>query len=146
MQLLCFLTGSIEHPFLLSDNRHYVFYLWRKLLKPFRYYLIPLYAFCIQNMVQTIGIHIRLPNLTFSYGSSADLQSHILDRYHFDVGSVALNRVSIFPHPVFTLPLASCAANYKPTTTGTFGIFNIECSNLVHVSLSPIRMGTRTKC
>lgn len=25
---------AIEHPFLLADNRHYVFYLWRRLLKP----------------------------------------------------------------------------------------------------------------
>ncbi|KAI9099320.1 alpha-2-glucosyltransferase Alg10 [Phlyctochytrium arcticum] len=35
---------TIEHPFLLSDNRHYPFYLYRRLLKPFRYALSPVYA------------------------------------------------------------------------------------------------------
>ena len=26
--------GSLEHPFLVADNRHYTFYLWRKVLGP----------------------------------------------------------------------------------------------------------------
>lgn len=35
------------HPFLLADNRHYAFYVWRRVLNPFpsaRYVLAPLYV------------------------------------------------------------------------------------------------------
>lgn len=34
---------TIAHLYLLSDNRHLTFYLWRKIIDPFRYHLIPLY-------------------------------------------------------------------------------------------------------
>ena len=38
---------SIEHPFLLSDNRHYSFYLWRRIYKlhpAVKYLLAPIYV------------------------------------------------------------------------------------------------------
>lgn len=35
---------TIEHPFILADNRHYTFYLWRRVLRPPRgYFLVPIY-------------------------------------------------------------------------------------------------------
>lgn len=35
---------TVEHPFILADNRHYTFYLWRRLLRPPRgYLLVPVY-------------------------------------------------------------------------------------------------------
>lgn len=43
--LLCLQWGSVSHPFLLSDNRHYTFYVWRRLLsKPIiRFMMSPFY-------------------------------------------------------------------------------------------------------
>lgn len=38
--------SSVAHPFLLADNRHYAFYIWRRILNPYplaRYLLTPLY-------------------------------------------------------------------------------------------------------
>lgn len=46
---------SIAHPYLLADNRHYPFYLWRKVIAShwiMKYLLVPLYVyswFCIFN-------------------------------------------------------------------------------------------------
>ncbi|KAK0535019.1 glucosyltransferase [Tilletia horrida] len=40
---------TIEHPFLLADNRHYAFYIWRRIVKahPYaRYALAPVYVVC----------------------------------------------------------------------------------------------------
>lgn len=39
---------SIAHPYLLADNRHYPFYLWRKIIKghwSMKYLMVPLYVF-----------------------------------------------------------------------------------------------------
>lgn len=52
MGLLClaFLAvrmGTLVHPFILADNRHYTFYIWRKVLGATiysTYYMVPLYA------------------------------------------------------------------------------------------------------
>ena len=43
---------SYEHPYLLADNRHYVFYLWRKVLgRPvLRYLISPIYLYSIWSM------------------------------------------------------------------------------------------------
>lgn len=35
--------GWFEHPFLLSDNRHFTFYLWKYLFRPYRLHLLPIY-------------------------------------------------------------------------------------------------------
>ncbi|KAL4578832.1 hypothetical protein LXL04_014963 [Taraxacum kok-saghyz] len=49
--IICFLSVhyfSIAHPYLLADNRHYPFYLWRKIINSHwstRYLLIPLYVY-----------------------------------------------------------------------------------------------------
>ncbi|KAJ2158962.1 glucosyltransferase [Coemansia sp. RSA 552] len=49
---------TIEHPFLLSDNRHYTFYLWKDIFRrypPARYLAIPLYlysAVAVQRAIQ----------------------------------------------------------------------------------------------
>lgn len=41
--------NTLVHPFVLADNRHYVFYIWNRFLRreAFRYILIPVYAFSL---------------------------------------------------------------------------------------------------
>lgn len=39
--------GWFEHPFLLADNRHYTFYLWKYLFRPYRLHLLPAYLLSI---------------------------------------------------------------------------------------------------
>lgn len=46
-------NGTIAHPYLLADNRHYTFYLWKNVLGPsvlFRVGLAPLYAACVYEL------------------------------------------------------------------------------------------------
>jgi alpha-1,2-glucosyltransferase len=42
--------GTLAHPYLLADNRHYTFYLWKDVLGPLRAALAPLYAVCAYEM------------------------------------------------------------------------------------------------
>ncbi|KAI8904378.1 alpha-2-glucosyltransferase Alg10 [Gorgonomyces haynaldii] len=49
---------TFEHPFLLADNRHYTFYIWRYFLKTRRLLLVPLYAIAGFYLTRTIS---RLP-------------------------------------------------------------------------------------
>ncbi len=50
---------TIEHPFLLADNRHYTFYLWRLFQRPLlrmqpRFALVPLYVFTLYAWAQAL--------------------------------------------------------------------------------------------
>ena len=52
LNITCFVVVhvfSYAHPFILSDNRHYTFYIWNRFLSKYiiRYSLIPVYAFII---------------------------------------------------------------------------------------------------
>lgn len=52
LSLLAYLAvehGTLVHPFILADNRHYTFYVWRKLInasRSSRYLLTPVYGVC----------------------------------------------------------------------------------------------------
>ncbi|KAF4377550.1 dol-P-Glc:Glc(2)Man(9)GlcNAc(2)-PP-Dol alpha-1,2-glucosyltransferase isoform X2 [Cannabis sativa] len=49
---------SIAHPYLLADNRHYTFYLWRKIIKaywPMKYLLVPLYVYSWLSICTRLG-------------------------------------------------------------------------------------------
>ncbi|KAI7497037.1 hypothetical protein KC367_g6218 [Hortaea werneckii] len=50
-------ANTIVHPFTLADNRHYVFYVFRLLLRPhwMRYAVIPVYVFCAWACIQALG-------------------------------------------------------------------------------------------
>lgn len=42
-----------EHPYLLADNRHYMFYIWQRFYQRyefFRYYMIPVYVVCLYSL------------------------------------------------------------------------------------------------
>ncbi|KAH6597110.1 hypothetical protein BASA61_003245 [Batrachochytrium salamandrivorans] len=49
---------TIEHPFILADNRHYTFYLWKNVFRRYasaRYALIPGYMFCIWAITRQLS-------------------------------------------------------------------------------------------
>ncbi|KAL9250248.1 Dol-P-Glc:Glc(2)Man(9)GlcNAc(2)-PP-Dol alpha-1,2-glucosyltransferase-like protein [Drosera capensis] len=51
---------SIAHPYLLADNRHYPFYLWRKVINAnwtAKYVLVPLYIYSWASILDILGGH-----------------------------------------------------------------------------------------
>ncbi|TVU15336.1 hypothetical protein EJB05_38852 [Eragrostis curvula] len=49
---------SIAHPYLLADNRHYTFYIWRKVIQVnwvMKYILIPLYVYSWFSIINILG-------------------------------------------------------------------------------------------
>ncbi|KAG9441575.1 hypothetical protein H6P81_017429 [Aristolochia fimbriata] len=49
---------SIEHPYLLADNRHYPFYIWRKVIKAhwlMKYLLVPFYVYSWLSIYHILG-------------------------------------------------------------------------------------------
>ncbi|KAK5127625.1 hypothetical protein LTR85_006966 [Meristemomyces frigidus] len=50
-------ANTIVHPFTLADNRHYIFYIFRLLMRPWwmRYAVIPVYVMCAWSCMQALG-------------------------------------------------------------------------------------------
>ena len=49
---------TIAHPYLVADNRHYTFYLWKNILNRHplvRYSLAPVYALCCLSLANKLG-------------------------------------------------------------------------------------------
>ncbi|KAJ3676673.1 hypothetical protein LUZ60_004085 [Juncus effusus] len=49
---------SIAHPYLLADNRHYTFYIWRRIIQAhwsMKYILIPLYIYSWLSIITSLG-------------------------------------------------------------------------------------------
>ncbi|VAH49334.1 unnamed protein product [Triticum turgidum subsp. durum] len=49
---------SIAHPYLLADNRHYTFYIWRKVIQAhwmMKYILVPLYMYSWFSVINILG-------------------------------------------------------------------------------------------
>ena len=54
--------GTMAHPYLLADNRHFTFYLWRKVIMrhwTFKFLLIPIYILGFYHMARFINISHR---------------------------------------------------------------------------------------
>ena len=58
MGVLAVRYGTIAHPFLLADNRHYTFYVWRRIINAYswsRYALVPVYVFSAMSFVRILS-------------------------------------------------------------------------------------------
>ncbi|XP_010250319.1 PREDICTED: dol-P-Glc:Glc(2)Man(9)GlcNAc(2)-PP-Dol alpha-1,2-glucosyltransferase isoform X2 [Nelumbo nucifera] len=68
---------SIAHPYLLADNRHYTFYLWRKVIKAHwsvKYLLVPVYVYSWLSIFSTLGkIQKKIWVLVFFLATAAVL-------------------------------------------------------------------------
>lgn len=100
-------NSTIVHPFILSDNRHYTFYLWRRLINPSynpyaKFLPAPIYLLgCLQFLI-TAGNSIEFP-ITFTAL----------------IGSIL---VTLVPSPLFEpryyiLPYLIWRVYYRPTVT-----------------------------
>ena len=97
------LTHSVEHPFLRADNRHFVFYIWRRTIK--RHYLakyiaVPIYYTSTWLVVRTLA-----------YSQSA----------LFVLGMVTCTALTIVPSPLlefryFVLPYLLWRLHLSPLT------------------------------
>lgn len=59
---------TYEHPYLLADNRHYTFYLWRRVFSRFmlaRYILVPVYLLCLLVLADSMRASSHLWRLGY---------------------------------------------------------------------------------
>lgn len=66
--LVAIRAGTLSHPFLLADNRHYAFYLWRRVINrtpASRYLLAPFYAFAARLWATCLGAFSFLAPFSF---------------------------------------------------------------------------------
>ncbi|KAK8337356.1 hypothetical protein V6Z12_A09G179400 [Gossypium hirsutum] len=68
---------SIAHPYLLADNRHYTFYLWKKIIKfhwSMKYLLVPFYVYSWLSIFRLLGkTRRRIWTLVYFFATSAVL-------------------------------------------------------------------------
>ncbi|XP_021635077.2 dol-P-Glc:Glc(2)Man(9)GlcNAc(2)-PP-Dol alpha-1,2-glucosyltransferase isoform X2 [Hevea brasiliensis] len=68
---------SIAHPYLVADNRHYTFYLWRKVIKAhwlMKYFLVPFYVYSWSSIFNILGkVRQKVWVLTYFLATAAVL-------------------------------------------------------------------------
>ncbi|TYJ19086.1 hypothetical protein E1A91_A09G167600v1 [Gossypium mustelinum] len=68
---------SIAHPYLLADNRHYTFYLWKKIIKfhwSMKYLLVPFFVYSWLSIFRLLGkTRRRIWTLVYFFATSAVL-------------------------------------------------------------------------
>lgn len=81
--------GTLVHPFILADNRHYTFYLWRRLLDATpcsRYYLVPIYAVTTWLCIGSAGSRPKTKSIMLA-GSTALvlIPAHLVEFRYFTI-------------------------------------------------------------
>ncbi|PRW39235.1 Dol-P-Glc:Glc(2)Man(9) c(2)-PP-Dol alpha-1,2-glucosyltransferase [Chlorella sorokiniana] len=81
--------GTLVHPFLLADNRHYVFYIWRRLVNRTlwsRYALVPAYLYSAWSLAACLAHHGWLRLLLLAGASCVVLiPAHLIEFRYFTV-------------------------------------------------------------
>ena len=89
-------NGTLVHPFLLADNRHYTFYLWRKIVNRYwwiRYALIPGYVFAMYSIWRKLTAAKRQPLeiLLFTGATCMVLiPAHLIEFRYFTIPCIVL--------------------------------------------------------
>ena len=82
-------VGTLVHPFLLADNRHYVFYIWRRLVNrtPWsRFALVPAYVYSAWALAARLAHHGWLRVLLLAGASCVVLiPAHLIEFRYFTV-------------------------------------------------------------
>lgn len=81
--------GTLVHPFILADNRHYTFYLWRKVLGVStysRYFMVPLYAMTAWLSIFAVQSQPTLQNILLTGSTCMVLiPAHLIEFRYFTI-------------------------------------------------------------
>jgi alpha-1,2-glucosyltransferase len=81
--------GTLVHPFILADNRHYTFYLWRKVLGASaysRYLMVPLYAMAVWLSIFAVPCRSSLQNILLAGSTCMVLiPAHLVEFRYFTI-------------------------------------------------------------
>lgn len=99
------LVYSIEHPFLLADNRHYFFYIWRRVFKLHRlvkFLLTPGYLVCGWAWLWKIGKSQHFCETVCAMGINSYLPSHTgrTQDLYWTAGYLASTALVLVPTPL----------------------------------------------
>lgn len=95
--------GTVVHPFLLADNRHYTFYIWRKVINRrwwTRYALIPGYLYSIYLIWKTLRSGKRHPlEIVLFLGATCVvlIPAHLVEFRYFTVPCIIIALLSKQP-------------------------------------------------
>jgi alpha-1,2-glucosyltransferase len=105
--------GTVEHPFILADNRHYAFYFWRKIIKRTewaRYALIVPYTISIRAWWITLSQHF---SIFWLLGLCACLSAAVIP------SPLIEPRYFMIPFIIARLGLMEKTNAFEPTVGGT---------------------------
>jgi alpha-1,2-glucosyltransferase len=91
---------TLAHPYLLADNRHYTFYIWRRLInfRPFvKYLLVPVYFFggyCVLHSIRRTSVIFQL---TFPLCVAVNLAPQLLLEFRYFVVPFLFYRMQVRP-------------------------------------------------
>ena len=103
---------TMAHPYLLADNRHYPFYLWRKIIDRnwwSKYLLIPIYiygAFCVLHVLRRCGIIFLL---TYPFFVGVNLTPQLLLEFRYFILPFLMYRLHVRPIKWWKLILETIA-------------------------------------
>jgi alpha-1,2-glucosyltransferase len=88
---------TIAHPFLLADNRHFTFYLWRYFLshEKFRTVIAPIYSFCIVLLASRISYKPFLWHVIYALALSLTLISSPLIELRYFIVPYYILRINM---------------------------------------------------
>lgn len=143
-----------EHPFLLSDNRHYTFYIWKRIYQrhwSVRFLVVPLYIISGWFNLHAIGKSAMILSerlFTYHHVCSTKYYTTCCDglsrRHSGNTGTLSTIGISLLYHPVFIL-----LSSTWPTPTAMEDLDSpgslCNPSSSYHLSfcISPIHMATR---
>jgi len=115
---------TLAHPYLLADNRHYTFYVWRRIVARTewsKYLLVPVYlygAFCIMHALRRTNVIFML---TFPIFAALSLSPQLLLEFRYFILPYFFYRLQV--KPAVWWKLAAEAAMYTLVNVFTVLIF-----------------------
>jgi alpha-1,2-glucosyltransferase len=117
-------AGTLAHPFLLADNRHYAFYVWRRLINRSwwtRYAVIPAYLYSGWALQQRLAHRSPLWLLLLAGASCAVLvPAHLLEPRYF---TIPFYLTFLHMRSPSTAALAAIVAGFAAVNAATIFLF-----------------------
>ena len=116
--------GTLVHPFLLADNRHYVFYIWRRIVNRTlwsRYALVPAYLYSAAALAARLAHHGWLRVVLLAGASCVVLiPAHLIEFRYF---TVPFYLTFLHMRTPSTSALAAIAALFAAANAATVYLF-----------------------